>query len=282
VLDRFSSGRFTCEFKYDGERAQIHMKEDGTVEIFSRNSEKTTSKHPRVVKVAVLVRRLGEATAGHLRLLRLHPKAWGCPAHSVEATHHLRPHRAAVVSASGPAKLTASAAFDLLGGVPPPPRRYPDIIKMLPRAMAPGVTSFILDAEAVAYDREREQILPFQVIRPSPSPLQVFLPRSFQALIPLLLPFQVLSTRKRKDADVDDLKVQVCVYAFDMLYLNGEPLLKKSFAERREKLRESFSPLPQQFQFAIASDANNVEEIQVVMPPPHPPGSTYEFSLPSV
>ena len=56
MLDRFSSGRFTCEFKYDGERAQIHMKEDGTVEIFSRNSEKTTSKHPRVVKVAVLVR----------------------------------------------------------------------------------------------------------------------------------------------------------------------------------------------------------------------------------
>ena len=152
---------------------------------------------------------------------------------------------------------------------------------MLPRAMAPGVTSFILDAEAVAYDREREQILPFQVIRPSPSPLQVFLPRSFQALIPLLLPFQVLSTRKRKDADVDDLKVQVCVYAFDMLYLNGEPLLKKSFAERREKLRESFAPLPQQFQFAIASDANNVEEIQVVMPPT-PPGSTYAFSLPSV
>ena len=155
VLDRFSSGRFTCEFKYDGERAQIHMKEDGTVEVFSRNSEKTTSK-------------------------------------------------------------------------------YPDIIKMLPAAMAPGVTSFILDAEAVAYDREKEAILPFQI----------------------------LSTRKRKDADVDDLKVQVCVYAFDMLYLNGESLLKKPLAYRREKLHESFAPIAQQFQFAIASDANDVEKIQ--------------------
>ena len=54
---------------------------------------------------------------------------------------------------------------------------------------------------------------------------------------------QVLSTRKRKDADVDDLKVQVCVFAFDMLYLNGEPLLRKTLSERRDHLRASFTPL---------------------------------------
>jgi len=86
---------------------------------------------------------------------------------------------------------------------------------MLPKAMAPGVTSFILDAEAVAYDRVKKTIMPFQV----------------------------LSTRKRKDADVDDLKVQVCVFAFDMLYLNGEPLLRKTLSERRDHLRASFTPL---------------------------------------
>jgi|TARA_B110001469_G_C9433426_1_gene220070 DNA ligase-1 len=42
---------------------------------------------------------------------------------------------------------------------------------------------------------------------------------------------QVLSTRKRKDADVDDLKVQVCVFAFDMLYLNGELSVSSSVSK---------------------------------------------------
>ena len=43
---------------------------------------------------------------------------------------------------------------------------------------------------------------------------------------------------------------------------SGEPLLRKTLSERRDHLRESFTPIDEQFQYAISSDANNVEEIQ--------------------
>lgn len=49
VLDRFEGKRFTCEYKYDGERAQVHRFEDGTVGVFSRNSEDMSKKYPDLV-----------------------------------------------------------------------------------------------------------------------------------------------------------------------------------------------------------------------------------------
>lgn len=57
-----------------------------------------------------------------------------------------------------------------------------------------SVKSCVIDAEAVAWDTEKGEILPFQI----------------------------LSTRKRKDANVSEVKVQVCVFAFDLLYLNDK------------------------------------------------------------
>lgn len=36
------------------------------------------------------------------------------------------------------------------------------------------------------------------------------------------MPFQELSKRKRKDVKVEDIQVRVCLFAFDLLYLNGE------------------------------------------------------------
>lgn len=49
VLDRFEGKQFTCEYKYDGERAQIHYLEDGSIKVFSRNSEDMTVKYPEFV-----------------------------------------------------------------------------------------------------------------------------------------------------------------------------------------------------------------------------------------
>ena len=37
-----------------------------------------------------------------------------------------------------------------------------------------------------------------------------------------LMPFQELSKRKRKDVKVEDIQIRVCLFAFDLLYLNGE------------------------------------------------------------
>lgn len=45
VLDRFEGKRFTCEYKYDGERAQVHYLEDGSIKVFSRNSEDMSVKY---------------------------------------------------------------------------------------------------------------------------------------------------------------------------------------------------------------------------------------------
>ena len=50
VLDRFEGKRFACEYKYDGERAQVHKLADGTVGVFSRNSEDMSKKYPDLVE----------------------------------------------------------------------------------------------------------------------------------------------------------------------------------------------------------------------------------------
>ncbi|XP_071797865.1 DNA ligase 1-like [Asterias amurensis] len=159
VLNRFQNMAFTCEYKYDGERAQIHLLDNGEIHIYSRNQENNTSK-------------------------------------------------------------------------------YPDIIKRLPSAYsADKVKSCVLDAEAVAWDRENQQILPFQV----------------------------LSTRKRKDADESEIKVQVCLFVFDLLYLNGESLVTKTLRKRRDLLHSHFSPVEGEFMYATSMISTDTEDIAVFL-----------------
>ncbi|CAG8501538.1 8172_t:CDS:10 [Ambispora leptoticha] len=158
VLDRLEGHKFTCEFKYDGERGQIHRLENGTVKIYSRNLEDNSQK-------------------------------------------------------------------------------FPDILEKIPKVLKPNTKSFVIDCEVVAWDNENHCIRPFQV----------------------------LSTRKRKDVKEEDITVSVCIFAFDILYLNGESLLQKPFSERRQSLYDAFQPLRGEFAFAHHMDAANIEEIQTFL-----------------
>lgn len=55
---------------------------------------------------------------------------------------------------------------------------------------------------------------------------------------------------------------KVLVFGFDLLYLNGEPLIRLPLAKRREKLRESFHKVDGQFDFATSRDPTSIEEIE--------------------
>lgn len=82
--------------------------------------------------------------------------------------------------------------------------KYPDILQLMPQLLLPietdeqgnvtGVQSFIMDAEIVAIDPETKA----------------------------LLTFQTLANRARKDVSIHEVKVKVGIFAFDLMYLNGQ------------------------------------------------------------
>ncbi|XP_050227399.1 DNA ligase 6 isoform X2 [Mercurialis annua] len=51
VLKVFQDKAFTCEYKYDGQRAQIHKLPDGSIRVFSRNGDETTSRFPDLITI---------------------------------------------------------------------------------------------------------------------------------------------------------------------------------------------------------------------------------------
>ena len=147
VLKRLNGVKFTCEYKYDGERAQVHLLQDGTARVFSRNLLDTSEKYP---EVPIYVR----------------------------------------------------------------------------EACKDNVTSFVLDAEVVAFNNDTGK----------------------------LVPFQILSTRKKTEDSHESAKVKVIVQAFDLMYLNGESLLSKTLEERRSLMHENFQSIEGKFQFATSLD----------------------------
>ena len=94
-----------------------------------------------------------------------------------------------------------------------------------------GVSSFILEGEVVAVDRESGE----------------------------LKPFQILANRARKDVVIQSVKVDVCLFAFDLMYLNGEELLNRPFRERRSLLRSLFVEIPNHFTWVKSIDATSAD-----------------------
>jgi DNA ligase-1 len=115
MLVKLQGRDFSCEYKYDGQRAQIHCDEEGRVSIFSRHLELMTDK-------------------------------------------------------------------------------YPDLVALVPTIRGDDVKSFILEGEVVAVDTATGE----------------------------LKPFQTLAGRERKNVEIGNISVSVCLFAFDLMYMNGQ------------------------------------------------------------
>jgi DNA ligase-1 len=177
VLDRFEGKDFTCEYKYDGERAQIHFVAHDADEEFTATIAPAAGKSDR-----------------------------------------------------GISNIFSRNSEDLS-------KKYPDILSKLPTWVKKGTKSFVLDCETVAWDVEKKTVLPFQQ----------------------------LMTRKKKDVKIEDVKVKVCVFAFDLLYLDGEALVNKPFRERREHMYSAFEEVEGEFIFAKYGNTREIEEIQTLL-----------------
>lgn len=65
-----------------------------------------------------------------------------------------------------------------------------------------------------------------------------------------------------QDANEAEIKVQVCVFMFDLLYFNDEPLVKEPFHKRRELLLNNFKEVEGEWKFATSLDTTKMEEVQ--------------------
>lgn len=59
--------------------------------------------------------------------------------------------------------------------------------------------------------------------------------------------------------------MQVVLYCFDCLYLDGEVLLRKPLRDRREAMYKSIIPEEGKLQFATAKISRDIDELQVCL-----------------
>ena len=109
--------------------------------------------------------------------------------------------------------------------------QYPDLVALVPDIRGDGVSSFILEGEVVAVDRATGE----------------------------LKTFQTLTNRAKKDVDIGSIQVDVCLFAFDLMYLNGEELLGRPFRERRGLLRSMFVEKEHHFTWVRSIDATSAD-----------------------
>lgn len=79
----------------------------------------------------------------------------------------------------------------------------------------------------------------------------------------MALLLQILSTRARKEVALADVKVHVCVFAFDCLYHNGTSLLHEPLTKRRQVLNDALVEVAGQVAHATTKISNDVEELEV-------------------
>lgn len=61
---------------------------------------------------------------------------------------------------------------------------------------------------------------------------------------------------------LENVQVQVVLFAFDLLFLNGKSLLRSPFRERRELLHLNFPVIEKEFYHATFIDCSTVDQIQ--------------------
>ena len=68
----------------------------------------------------------------------------------------------------------------------------------------------------------------------------------------------MLSTRKRKDVTSAEIQVQVCIFAFDLIYLNGQALIEEPLSKRHELLHANFNEVEGEFKVKGCFDLSSL------------------------